>query len=174
MADLKKLKENAVEQIWERLSDARFVMLGSTNPAHHMQPMTPQVADDRGEIWFYSDNTSELFEAASQTPGNVHMCLGDKDYQACISGRLSVGQDQEMVDRFWSPVVAAWFEGGKADPKLGMLRLQPVDAAIWATDANSVTFAWEMAKANIKDEKPDIGARESVEFGSSQSFDINR
>ena len=34
------------------------------------------------------------------------------------------------------PLVAAWFEGGKDDPKLALLRLDPERAEIWI-DASS-------------------------------------
>jgi general stress protein 26 len=31
----------------------------------------------------------------------------------------------------WNPFIAAWFEKGKDDPKLTLLRLDPDDAQIW-------------------------------------------
>lgn len=36
-----------------------------------------------------------------------------------------------MVDRLWNPYVAAWYEGGKDDPKLALLRLDADHAQIW-------------------------------------------
>jgi len=40
------------------------------------------------------------------------------------------------VDRLWNRYIAAWYEGGKDDPKLALLRLDPETAEIW-TDASS-------------------------------------
>ena len=37
----------------------------------------------------------------------------------------------------WNRYVAAWFEGGKQDPKLALLRLDPERAEIWM-DASSL------------------------------------
>jgi general stress protein 26 len=31
----------------------------------------------------------------------------------------------------WNPWVAAWYEGGKDDPKLALLRFDPASAEIW-------------------------------------------
>jgi general stress protein 26 len=39
-----------------------------------------------------------------------------------------------MVDKLWSPFVAAWFKGGKDDPNLQLLRFEPERAQIWLND----------------------------------------
>jgi general stress protein 26 len=36
--------------------------------------------------------------------------------------------------RLWNPSVAAWFEGGKEDPKLRLLSFQPGHAQIWLNE----------------------------------------
>ncbi len=47
------------------------------------------------------------------------------DLFAAVHGRLSVDTDRAVVDRLWNRFVAAWYEGGKDDPKLALLRLDP-------------------------------------------------
>ena len=42
-----------------------------------------------------------------------------------------------MIDRLWNSYVAAWYEGGKDDPKLQLLRLDSERAQIWV-DASSL------------------------------------
>ena len=41
-----------------------------------------------------------------------------------------------MVDKLWSRFAAAWFEGGKADPKLQLLRLDPEHAEVWLNESS--------------------------------------
>ncbi len=36
-----------------------------------------------------------------------------------------------MLERLWNPYIAAWFEGGKDDPKLALLRFDAERAEIW-------------------------------------------
>ena len=50
---------------------------------------------------------------------------------------MSVDNDRAVIDRLWNRYVAAWFPGGKDDPKLALLRLDPERAEIWV-DASSV------------------------------------
>jgi general stress protein 26 len=39
-----------------------------------------------------------------------------------------------MIDKLWNPFVAAWYEGGKDDPKLQLLRFEPEHAQIWLNE----------------------------------------
>jgi general stress protein 26 len=44
-----------------------------------------------------------------------------------------------VIDRLWNRFIAAWYEQGKDDPKLQLLRFDPDRAQIWLNE-NS-TFA---------------------------------
>ena len=165
MADIDDLMEHPKEQLFEFLEDVRFVMLGSPDQTQHMQPMMPLVDKDAQVVWFFTHKSSDLLSALATSSSNVvHMCVTEKDYQACVRGELTETFDQAVVDRFWNPVIGAWFSGGKKDPALALLKFAPLHAAIWASDKNPVTFAYEIAKANLNDELPDIGARNSTGF----------
>lgn len=173
MADLEKLKNNPKEQIWSHLDDVRFVMLGSPDRNQHMQPMAPQVDEEAGVVWFYTDKTTDLVRAVRDLPDDVHMCISESDYQACLRGSLSEHTDDDTIDRFWSSTVAAWFEGGRADENLTMLKFTPKDAAIWAETKNPVTFAWEIQQSKRKGRTPDVGDREKVDFQEGGAWQIN-
>jgi len=173
MADLEQVKNNPETQLWEHLKGAKFVMLGSPEPNEHMQPMAPQIDDEGGAIWFYANTSSDIVKAVNARPGDVHMCVTENDYQACLRGSIQEEKNDATIEKYWSSVVAAWFEGGRSDPDLTMLKFQPKDAAIWASSKNPITFAWEIAKANMKDRTPDVGDRASVDFREGQAWQIN-
>lgn len=164
MADLKKFDENPQRQLLEEIKGARCVMLGSPDRDAHMQPMAPQVDEDAGIIYFYSDNTSELGQAIMARPSNVHLCHIDKDYQACVKGMLTPHNDKATIDKFWNPMVEAWYPGGKTDSKMLMLKFEPHDAAVWASDKSTLGVMFEVAKANMKDETPDLGKTKQVQL----------
>jgi general stress protein 26 len=42
--------------------------------------------------------------------------------------------DRATIDRLWNPFVAAWFVGGKDDPKLQLIRLDTERAQIWLNE----------------------------------------
>ena len=162
MPSLKKFEKDPQSQLLSEVKDARCVMLGSPNADEHMQPMSPQVDEDAQVIYFYSDKLSDLGKAVIQNPSSVHFCHIDDDYQACVKGYLEVHNDPKIIDRFWNPIVSAWYPGGKTDPKMLMLKFTPHKAAVWASDTSTIGFVYEIAKANISKTMPDIGAKKEI------------
>ena len=63
-------------------------------------------------------------------------CETRNKWLATVHGRLSIDNDRATIDKLWNRYVAAWFEGGKDDPKLALLRLDAERAEIWV-DASS-------------------------------------
>lgn len=164
MANLEKFKDNPQKQLLEHLKNARCVMLGTPNMDAHMQPMSPQVCLEDGNIFFYGDTMSDIGQAVLKEPGFVHMCHIEDDCQACVKGYLITHKDPDTVEKFWSPVVSAWYPDGQSDSRLMMMQFVPHHASIWASDKNVLTFAYEIAKANLKDQKPDIGEKATVDM----------
>ena len=160
------IEENPREALWDHLDDAKFVMLGSPEHAQHMQPMNPQIDRETETVWFYADASSDLVRAvrAGEPTNFVHMCYADSDFQACVRGSLVEYKDKAKIDQYWSPMVSAWFADGKDDPNLTMLCFSPHHAAMWESDVNAITFAFEIAKGVLGSERPDIGDRASVSF----------
>lgn len=168
MANLKAFKENPQKQLLEQIKDARCVMLGSPNAEEHMQPMAPQLDDNLiekqpGVIYFFSDKTSDLGRAVLTDNGPIMLTYMSKDYQACVRGKLYPNVNPEVIERFWDPVIASWYPGGKTDPNILILRFEMEDAAIWAGSNNPIKFFYEITRANLTDTKPDIGDRTHIE-----------
>ena len=55
-----------------------------------------------------------------------------------MHGSLQLDNDSRNIDRLWNRFVAAWFEGGKEDPKLALLRLDAERAEIWLDGSSLV------------------------------------
>jgi general stress protein 26 len=41
-----------------------------------------------------------------------------------------------MIERLWNPWVAAWFEGGKDDPKIVLVRFEVEHAQVWLNESS--------------------------------------
>ena len=65
------------------------------------------------------------------------------DLFASVQGTLKIDTDRAVIDRLWNRYVAAWFEEGKDDPKLCLLRFDPSEAEIWE-DASSLVAGVKM------------------------------
>ena len=133
-ADLEK-------KFWKALASDMTMMVGIDGVEDgHARPMTAQLDGDKdgGPIWFFTSKDNGLVQALpSGNRAIATFTSKGHDLFASVHGKLSIEQDRAMVDRLWNRYVAAWFEGGKDDPKLALLRLDAETAEIWA-DASSL------------------------------------
>ncbi|WP_395665303.1 pyridoxamine 5'-phosphate oxidase family protein [Methylocella sp.] len=158
--------EFSQDELRERLyaevrADARIVMLGLVGEkAGHMQPMAAFVREGGGPFWFFTHTSTDLYrDAGAGRDAMACLMASDGKFQACVLGRLAVARDRAAVDEFWSPYVAAWHPGGKDDPELGLLRLDPAEARLWIAKSGALGFAYEIAKANLTKTLPEVGVK---------------
>ena len=127
-------------KFWKALRSDMTVMLGLDGVANsHAQPMTAQFENDQdsGPIWFFTSSETDLaHELRESSNGVAHFVSKGHDLFATIHGKLNIDNDRAIVDRLWNRFVAAWFEGGKDDPKLRLLRFEPERAQIWLNESS--------------------------------------
>ncbi len=146
------------KKLWKEIGeDNGTVMLGAhTHPLQHFQPMTAFREAETGKIWFFTRADTDL--ARSIEEGKPAMMVVQRTrFQACVSGELTLQHDPARIEKYWNPVVAAWYPEGKSDPRLTMLCLDVQDAQVWLNEAGPVKFAYEIAKANMTNTTPDLG-----------------
>jgi general stress protein 26 len=125
------------EKFWKSLKSDMTVMLGLAGVEEgHSRPMTAQLDDKgpQGAIWFFTAKETDLAQAVSEGEGRravFHFASKGHDLFATVHGELTAYNDRETIDRLWNPYVAAWYEDGKDDPKLQLLRFDPERAEIW-------------------------------------------
>lgn len=122
------------DRFWKELKSERTIMLGiDGEPGGGMQPMTALVEEeDGGPLWIFTSKESDLAKAiGGGKPAHASFTGKKHDLFANVAGRLSINNDREVIDRLWNPWVAAWFEDGKDDPKLCLLRFDADKAKIW-------------------------------------------
>ena len=128
-------------RLWKALKDDRTVMLGLAGVEEgHSQPMSAQILhdeDERGPIWFFTSTDSDLVKALTDTHrAVVHFSSKGHDLFASLHGVLTLDNDRQVIDQLWNSFIAAWYEGGKDDPKLQLLRLDPERAQVWLNENN--------------------------------------
>jgi general stress protein 26 len=132
-------------KFWKALKSDMTMMLGLDGVEDgHARPMTAQAEGDRGPIWFFTSNDNALVQKLGK--GNRAIATFTSkghDLFATLHGSLKLDNDRAAIDRLWNRYVAAWYEGGKDDPKLALLRLDAERAEIWL-DASSLVAGIKM------------------------------
>ena len=126
------MSDDIKQQFWKALADSPYVMVGATGEREHHIPMNAQLDKDaHGAFWFFTATDNRL---AAGGPAMAQFAAKGHELFACISGTLVSESDRTVLDKLWSNSIAAWYEGGKDDPKLVLLRFDLDDAEIWTAD----------------------------------------
>ena len=132
-------------KFWKALKSDMTIMLGlDGDDDAHPRPMTAQLEGDKGPIWFFTSTDSELVQQINGGSDAIATFTSKgHDLFATIHGKLYLDNDRAVIDRLWNRFVAAWFDKGKDDPKLALLRFDPDQAEIWL-DASSIVAGIKM------------------------------
>ncbi len=122
-------------KLWKALGKDRTVMLGATGVTP--RPMTALTEDNQAPLWFFTASDTELAQSLEGSRGHAATATfasKDHDVFATITGHVVIDTDREVIDRLWNPFIAAWFEKGKDDPKLRLLRMDTAEAHVWLNE----------------------------------------
>jgi len=152
-------------KFWKALKSDMTMMLGLVGAEDgHTRPMTAQIEGERGPIWFFTAKDHALVQNLSRGSRAIAtFAAKGHDLFATVHGRLSLDNDRATIDRLWNPFIAAWFDGGKDDPKLALLRLDAERAEIWL-DGSSIVAGIKMLfgadpKREYKDQVAEVALR---------------
>jgi general stress protein 26 len=131
-------EEQIEAKFWKTLRNDMTVMLGLAGVEEgHSQPMTAQFDNEfaEGPIWFFTAKDTDLVRSMGDSHRAIaHFVAKGHDLFASIHGELSLDNDRARIDRLWNRFAAAWYEGGKDDPKLQLIRFDPEHAQIWLNE----------------------------------------
>lgn len=126
------------ERFWRALKSDRTVMLGLSGVEDgHSQPMTAQFEGEGGSgpVWFFSARDTDFVrQLGAGRRAVAHFASRNHELFGSLDGTLTPSNDRATIDRLWNPFVAAWYEGGKDDPKLQLLRLDPERVQVWLNE----------------------------------------
>ena len=143
------------EEFWDRLEDIRTGMLGVNG---RYVPMSHNLEPEDGNIWFLTAQGTDMAKAAAEGADTRYIVCGDaKSIYADIEGHLEVSTSKEKLDEVWNAMASTWFEEGKEDKDIVLIRLVPRQAEVWLGPESGLQFLWTMAKAKVTGEEPDFG-----------------
>jgi len=72
-----------------------------------------------------------------------------------LTGRAHVSRDRNLIEKLWSDSWKVWFPGGKDDPSLALVVVEPDEASYWdSSGTEGIRLLFEMARAYVTHEKP--------------------
>jgi general stress protein 26 len=151
------------DDFWNRLDNVNAGML--TLGTARAIPMS-HYADRRGKaLWFISAQGTSAVKALATgpAPAQYQIASGDGQIYARIDGEASLSSDTEKLDELWTAVADSWFEEGRRDDDVRLIRVALTEAEVWTTPGK-IGFLYEIAKAQVSDDKPDMGEHGKLTF----------
>ena len=147
-------KQAQMDTIQAMVKDIKYTMMTTRNDENHLHscPMnTTKTSIGAKEIWFIGHKPSETVDNIKQNPEvNLAYVTQESDKYLSISGTAELVEDEEKLNELWSVMYNAYFEQGKEDPSVQLIKVVPHGAEYWA-NGNAITSAVKMAAAALTD-----------------------
>jgi general stress protein 26 len=124
----------------------------------HAVPMSRQEVDDDGNVWFLFSSQSETYQNL-QKSNQISVLYSDiSNYNfLSINGVAEVSTDKARIEKYWNKMVEGWFEKGKEDPAIRILKVIPSEAHYWDTKSNKLVTFFKVAVSAVSGQKLDVG-----------------
>ena len=147
-------KQAQMDTIQAMVKDIKYTMMTTRNGENHLHscPMnTTETSIGAKEIWFIGHKPSETVDNIKQNPEvNLAYVTQESDKYLSISGTAELVEDGEKLNELWSVMYNAYFEQGKKDTMVQLIKVVPHGAEYWA-NGNAITSAVKMAAAALTD-----------------------
>ncbi len=129
----------------------------------HSVPMSRQEVDGTGAIWFLLSAESDTCRNVIEDPRVqlLYAHVGDYNFLT-VKGKATISQDKERIEKYWNKFVEAWFEQGKEDPNIRVMKVEVEDAHYWDNKSNKLVTFIKLAASAISGSKLDLGRQGDI------------
>jgi general stress protein 26 len=152
-----------LETIRSIIDAAKVAVLTTTSPSGELHSRPLAVLDDvfEGSVWFFTQDPSPKSDDIAANP-EVNVAYADGKGYLSIAGTATIEHNPTRIDQLWNPMAEAWFEKGRDDPSVALLRVDARSAEYWSSDKPGIVRAFEIAKAVVTKSQPDVGENRTV------------
>lgn len=144
--------DDLTHDFWAALDASRTVMLGAVGATRvSARPMTAQTDEDikDGSIYFFASRGEGIGRDVLAGASEAHFAFQSKDHAILASalGPIAAVDDPAMVDKLWSFFAGLYYDDGKRDPDLVLLRFTPPEFDVWRSAPTGFlrTIAYKLA-----------------------------
>lgn len=157
--------EDEQQQVADLVEKAKVALVTTVaeNGSLVSRPLAVQQREFDGDLWFFTADPSPKTEQI-RANNQVNVAFEAGNGWLSISGTASVTKDQAKIDELWNTAAEAWFEQGREDPAVALLRVHADTAEYWVSNTPRVIALAKYAKAAVTGGRPDIGENAVVDL----------
>jgi general stress protein 26 len=160
-------KAEAHARLWSFIKDIRVTMM-TTHDGERLRsrPMHGFQDTFSGKLYFFSKlDSAKAQEVREDQQVNLAYSNPERHVFVSVSGHARLVRDRSMMERYWGPVVSAWFPKGLDDPDLGLIEVEVETAEFWDASESRMRYLWELARAKTVGERPNVGEHGRLNVG---------
>jgi general stress protein 26 len=121
------------------------------------RPMAIAQVEENCRVWFFSSvESGKVHEIETDTHVGV-ICQRDRDVYLSLSGLATLHRDLAKVEELWKETYRVWFPGGKTDPNLALVAVEPNHGEYWDSEGmKKIKYLFEAAKAYTTGTTPHV------------------
>lgn len=158
-------KSSELKSLWELIKPIKFGMLSTHHKGRiHARPMSLIQDEFNGRLYFFTqDDSLKVTEVTDEQEVGVSFSSPEDQVYVSLSGDARISRNRELIERFWSPMVQAYFPKGKDDPHLALMEIDVDSAECWDADKSAMVQMFELAKSFFTNKRPDLGEHRQYE-----------
>jgi general stress protein 26 len=159
--------EKNISLLKEMIEEVRICMFTTLSDKDEFssRPMATAKVEDDGSIWFftneYSLKTSEISKENQVTLGYSNP---SSNTYVSVNGKAELVDDQSKKEAYFSAPIKAWFPDGLEDPRLILIKVEPISAEYWDSSSSKMVVAFNMLKAIVTGTTFDEGKHDKLTF----------
>jgi general stress protein 26 len=123
-----------IKDMAEKAETCFFCTAVATGESGGARPMNVRKVDDDGNLWFLSASDSHKNrELAADARVQLYFQGSPHSDFLQLNGKATVSRDRAKIEELWGPLVKNWFTGGKDDPRITVIKVEPEEGYYWDT-----------------------------------------
>lgn len=127
------------------------------------RPLAVQQREFDGDLWFFTQDPSPKTDQV-RAHEQVNVAVEAGNGWLSLSGTASVTKDAAKIEELWNTGAEAWFDEGRDDPAVALLKVHADTAEYWTANSPKVVVLAKYAKAAMTGGHPDIGDNAVVDL----------
>ena len=139
------------------IDDFNNAMLVTRTPEGELRARPMRIAghEPDGDLYFATSIESGKVDEMLRYP-DVNVAFQGKTEYLSVSGRASLVQDRDKIEKMWEPQWKMWFPEGKEDPNLALIKVHADEGEYWNFETkDTLKFLVEAGKALVKGKQID-------------------
>jgi len=160
MSEVQNLNDEEAIKKLKSLADEKVSMFCTYLENYNLssRPMSTLAVDDKGALWFFCMAGSDIHQQIEKV-NNVDLLYSDPLNQEflAVKGTASVLYDKDKIEEYWTPIAKIWFDGGKDDPTIRLIKVEPRDGHYWDTQHGKIVSGLKMLFSTLTGQHDEDG-----------------